>query len=262
MPVLVTGATGCVGRVLVPTLINAGGQVRVYVRRDVPEYRTLGVKVAIGDADHEGRLESALEQVHTLIHLVGGPLPDRGVTVEWLNLETTEVALRAAENAEVRRVLFLSPLGADPTSDHPYLAAKGRAEEALRAAKIEHAIFRCAPILGDGSVLAELLGRGVPASIREARMNPIAVSDVADALVAADTRDSAVRGTWELGGSHVLTLDALAADVSRKRGGLSRLWSSVPRELTTLYARDTIADPDPALKQFDLALTPLTRSEH
>src|ERR671919_1154539 len=101
MPVLVTGATGVVGRALVPRLVESGGEVRVYVRRDVPEYRALGVKVAIGEADHEGRLESALEQVHTLVHLVGGPLPDPGVTVRWLNLETTEVALRAAENAEV-----------------------------------------------------------------------------------------------------------------------------------------------------------------
>src|SRR5919108_2662679 len=105
MPVLVTGATGCVGRVLVPKLVESGGQVRVYVRRDAPEYRSLGVHVAVGEADHEGRIESALEQVHTLVHLVGGPLPDRGISMEWLNLETSQVAMRAAGNAEVRRVL-------------------------------------------------------------------------------------------------------------------------------------------------------------
>src|SRR5437867_1192516 len=162
MPVLVTGATGCVGRALIPRLVDAGGQVRVYVRRDVPEYRSLGVKVAMGDADHEGRLESALEQVHTLVHLVGGPLPEPGVTAGWLNLETTQVALRAAENAEVRRVLFLSPLGADPSSDNPYLAAKGAAEKAIAASKLEFSIFRCAPILGEGSALSTLLARGGP----------------------------------------------------------------------------------------------------
>src|SRR5919108_5569160 len=132
MPVLVTGATGCVGRVLVPKLVESGGQVRAYVRRDVPEYRRLGVHVAVGEADHEGRLESALEQVHTLVHLIGGPVPDRGLTVEWLNYDTTVVALRAADNAEVTRVIFLSPIGADPASDDPYLAAKGAAVEAVR----------------------------------------------------------------------------------------------------------------------------------
>lgn len=249
MPVLVTGATGCVGRALVPRLLDAGGQVRVYVRRDVPEYRSLGVKVAIGDADHEGRLESALEQVHTLIHLVGGPLPGRGVTVEWLNHETTQIALRAAENAEVRRILFLSPVGADPSSDNEYLAAKGRAERAIEASTIEHAIFRCAPILAEGSTVDVLLSRGVPARVRDAKVNPIAVSDVAEALLAADTRDTEIRAAFDLGGPDVITMGELAARASERPGILSR----PPRELVDLYARDAVADPAAAVAQFGLS---------
>jgi NADH dehydrogenase len=250
MPVLVTGATGCVGRALVPRLLDAGGQVRVYVRRDVPEYRALGVKVAIGDADHEGRLESALEQVHTLIHLVGGPMPERGVTVEWLNLETTEVALRAAENAEVRRVLFLSPMGADPSSDNAYLSAKGRAEQAIAASKLEYAIFRSAPILGEGSALSSMLTRGIPSRVRDAKLNPIAVEDVAAALVAGDTRDEEVRGSWELGGPEVVTLKELAGRSGSRSGILSRS----PQALVDLYGRDAVADPTKAVAQFGLRL--------
>lgn len=256
MPVLVTGATGCVGRALIPKLVDAGGEVRVYVRRDVPEYRSLGVKVAVGEADHEGRLESALEQVHTLVHLVGGPVPERGVTTEWLNLDTTAVALRAAENAGVRRVLFLSPLGADPASDHPYLAAKGAAEAAIRAAPIEHAIFRCAPILGPGSALEALLERRLPAGLRSVRSNPVAVGDVADALVAADTRDTDVRGAWDLGGPDVLTFEQLAGrpDVPRSKRTLS---AAAAKVLADLYGRDMIADPREAAVQFGLRLTPI-----
>ena len=256
MPVLVTGATGCVGRALVPRLLEAGGQVRVYVRRDVPEYRSLGVKVAIGDADHEGRLESALEQVHTLVHLVGGPLPERGVTPEWLNLETTEVALRAAENAEVRRVLFLSPMGADPASDNAYLAAKGRAEQAIEASRLEYAIFRTAPILSEGSALSTLLARGAPSRIRSAKLNAIRLSNVADALLAADTRDAELRGTWELGGPEVFTLEQLAERAGAPTG-LGRVLSGAPRELVDLYSRDAVADGTRATAQFGLKLTGL-----
>jgi len=254
MPVLVTGATGCVGRALIPRLLGAGGQVRVYVRRDVPEYRSLGVKVAVGDADHEGRLESALEQVHTLVHLVGGPVPERGVTIEWLNLETTLVALRAAGNAEVRRILFLSPLGAEPGSDHPYLDAKGRAEGSIRASKLEFAIFRCAPIFGSGSVLQRFLARGVPLRARAAKMNPIAVGDVAAALLAADTRDAELRGTWGLGGPEVMTLGELAERSEARAHGITR----APATLATLYAREAVADQAEATTQFGLNLTPIT----
>jgi uncharacterized protein YbjT (DUF2867 family) len=256
MPVLVTGATGCVGRALVPRLLESGGQVRVYVRRDVPEYRALGVKVAIGDADHEGRLESALEQVHTLVHLIGGPMPERGVTPEWLNYETTEVALRAAENAEVRRVLFLSPLGADPSSDNAYLAAKGRAEKAIAGSKLEYAIFRSAPILTEGSAFSRLLARGVPSRIRGTKLNPISASNIAEALIAADTRDAALRGTWELGGPEVFTLEQLA-ERSGALTGFARVLSGLPRELVDLYSRDAVADPASAVAQFGLKLREL-----
>ena len=247
MPVLVTGATGVIGRALIPRLVQTGGQVRVYVRRDVPEYRALGAKVATGDADHEGRLESALEQVHTLVHLVGGPLPERGVTVEWLNVETTLVALRAAENAEVRRILFLSPLGAEPGSSNAYLDAKGRAEQAISGSKLEHAIFRCAPVLGPGSTFEAFLARGVPARARDVRVNPIAADDVVRVLVAADTRDAEVRGTWELGGPETRTLGELAAKQAS-------IVSRPPRELADLYARDAVADVSAAVAQFGVKL--------
>jgi uncharacterized protein YbjT (DUF2867 family) len=256
MPVLVTGATGAVGRALIPKLLEAGGQVRVYVRRDVPELRAMGVKVALGDADHEGKIESALEQVHTLVHLVGGPILDKGVTVEWLNLDTTQVAVRAAENAEVRRMLFLSPFGADPSSDDPYLAAKGAAERAIVEAKMEHAIFRCAPILGEGTALAGYLERGVPSGVRAVKLNPLAIDDVAQALVAADTRDADIHGVWELGGPQVVTMGELADRAGRRRSGISRLLKASPKELASLYSRDAVADPTSAVAQFGLELHP------
>src|SRR5207245_8883525 len=97
-----------VGRAVVPRLVELGGQVRAFVRRDDEALRRLGVHVAVGEADDEGRLESALEQVHTLVHLIGGALPARGVTYDWLNRRTTEVALRAATNDGVRRFVTLS----------------------------------------------------------------------------------------------------------------------------------------------------------
>jgi NADH dehydrogenase len=252
MPVLVTGATGVIGRALVPRLIESGGQVRVYVRREVPEYRSLGVHVSVGEADHEGRLESALEQVHTLVHLIGGPIPGRGVPVEWLNEETVLVALRAAGNAEVARFVFLSPLGADPGSTDRYLAAKGRAEEAILDAPIQRAIFRCAPVLAPGSALATFLSRGIPSSARDVRMNPVTVEDVVSAIVAADTREGEVRGEWELGGPEVLSL----GDLVELTGAKARRLSLTQRELTALYARDTIADPSRAVELFGLTLTP------
>jgi uncharacterized protein YbjT (DUF2867 family) len=255
VPVLVTGATGVVGRALVRRLLASGGEVRAYVRRDAPELRAQGVKVAVGAADHEGRLEAALEQVHTLVHLIGGPAPGPGATVEWLNLETTLVALRAARNAGVRRILYLAPLGADPSASNPFLAVAGRAVAAILASGLEHAVFLSAPILAPGSGLARLLEAGVPRRAAGVRLRPIAVADVVEALAAADAREAEVRGAWELGGPETVTLADLARRVRRRplAGRLRRL----PRPLVATLARDQLADPGAALARFGLRLTPL-----
>lgn len=264
MPVLVTGATGFIGRALVPRLVAEGGQVRAYVRRDAPDLRALGCKVAVGEADDEGRLESALEQVHTLVHLVGSLLPERGVTYDWLNRETTEVAVRAARNAGVRRVVCLSFPGADPSSPNDYLAAKGRAEQAVRESGLEHVIFRCSPVVGPGDLLARYLGRfrraplvPVPGSGRQ-RLNPVAVGDVGEALARADARGTELRDTWDLGGPDVVTFDELVdLAIGRKRKVHLRRPPGLSAVLAEVYGGDAMADPARAVARFGLALMPL-----
>jgi uncharacterized protein YbjT (DUF2867 family) len=123
----------------------------------------------------------------------------------------------------------------------------------IRASGLEHAIFRCAPILGPGGSLVTLLERGVPARLRDDLVNPIALEDVVAALVTADGRDAEVRGTWSLGGPEELNFGELA-DRAGARGGLL---TRPPRELVELYEEAAVADPADAVEQFGLALTPL-----
>jgi NADH dehydrogenase len=244
MPVLITGATGMVGRALAARLVDEGAQVRAYVRRDDPELRAMGAHVAIGQACDVERIESALTQVHTIVHLAGGIWPDRGVTYDHLNRETTECAAIAARSAGARRFVFLSFIGADPDSQNEFLAAKGRAEEHITATAIEHAIFRCAPILEGLARTFARLTRGpvvnVPGS-GDQRVSAIGLGEVVDALVAADARDAEVRGVWDLGGEP-RTMDELAARLAPgKRRVHLGLASNAPRVLTDCYARDILA---------------------
>lgn len=253
-----------VGRTLVPMLAALGGQVRVYVRRDDARFRELGIKVAIGEADDEGRLESALEQVHTLVHLIGGVLPESGVTYDELNYRWTEVALRAAANAGVSRFVYLSFPAADASSPNEYLASKGRAEDSIRASGIEHVIFRCPQMIGPEGRFTSYLRRvrrlpivPVPGNGGQ-RLNPVAVEDVTRAIVAADDRGADVQGTWDLGGPEVVTFDELI-DVAmgpKRKVHVARL-PGFPRALLELYAKDAVADPARTVGHFGLTLTPL-----
>ena len=259
MPVLITGATGLVGRALAKRLVDEGGQVRAYVRRDDAGLRALGVHMAIGAMDDVPKLESALTRVHTIVHLIGGIWPEPGMTYDLLNRDSTEVAVIAAHAAGVRRFVFLSFVGADPASTNDFLKAKGRAEQHItQQSRLEHAIFRCAPIAEGLPQTFELLGKGKGAGVPGSgvqRINPIALGDVLDALLGADSREEAVNGLWELGGPETMTMNeaagrALPGKKRTKAGMLSR----APKPTREIYGKDMIADPKAATTQFGLTL--------
>jgi uncharacterized protein YbjT (DUF2867 family) len=256
VPVLVTGATGLVGRALVNALLTEGAQVRAYVRRDDSALRAAGAHLAIGAADDVPKLESALTRAHTIVHLIGGIWPEPGMSYDLLNRDSTEAAVIAAHAAGVKRFIFLSFVGADPASSNEFLAAKGRAEEHITSSSFEHAILRCAPIAEGLGRTLERMGRGRGAGVPgrgSQRVNPVALSDLVAAIIAADAREAEVRGLWELGGPDVLTMDEAAA---RALPGARRVRAtrSAPRALLQLYGADMVADPSAAVAQFGLAL--------
>jgi len=256
MPVLVTGATGLVGRALVRELLSEGAQVRVYLRRDDAELRGAGAHIAVGAADDVPRLESALTRAHTIVHLIGGVWPEAGMSYDLLNRDSTEAAVIAAHAAGAKRFIFLSFVGADPASPNEFLAAKGRAEEHIISSSFEHAILRCAPIAEGLPRTFERLGRGRGAGVPgrgSQGVNPVALSDVVAAIIAADAREAEVRGTWDLGGPDIVTMDEAAA---RALPGAKRVRAtrSAPKTLLQLYGSDMIADPTAAVAQFGLAL--------
>jgi uncharacterized protein YbjT (DUF2867 family) len=256
MPVLVTGATGLVGRALVAQLLSEGGQVRAYVRRDDQALRAAGAHVAIGAMDDVPRLESALTRAHTIVHLIGGVWPEAGMSYDLLNRDSTESAVIAAHAADVKRFIFLSFAGADPSSSNEFLAAKGRAEQHIMSSSLEFAILRCTPVIeGLGATLQRLgRGRGAGVPTSTSRVNPLSLRDLVAAIVAADAREATVQGIWELGGPEIMT-KGKAADVVLPGERHVRPIRSAPKALREVYGGDMVADPAKAVEQFGLTLS-------
>lgn len=110
-PVLVTGATGFIGRALVTALAGRGMHVRAAVRR--AEQRVAGAieHVVLGDIGGGARWEEGLESVDCVVHLAGR-VHKGGTEKEFyrVNCEGTRQLVEAAGRSGVRRVVYLSSL--------------------------------------------------------------------------------------------------------------------------------------------------------
>ena len=276
MPVVVIGASGQVGRALVPRLVERGPEVRAVVRRrDAAEdLRGLGAKVAVDDLSDPEGLGMLFHDAHTVCHLAGG-LDAPEDRVEEANLGTVRRTLEGAARAGIRRFLFLSYPGADPHAGNPYLRAKGRAEEEIRASGLEHAVVRSTHVYGPASRwLEETAGaaRGAVATVigtGRQRLAPVFVDDVAAVLAAADDRAAGIGGTYGLQGPDEVTADALVDLLAGRRrrkvhlgvGTAGRLTAlagrRLPRHAIEILAADSLADAPDAAAEFGVAATPL-----
>lgn len=266
MPVLITGATGFIGRALAARLLDEGAEVRAYLRRDDAALRAAGVHIAIGPAEEVQPLEAALTNVHTIVHLIGGYLPERAVSYDLLIRDAAETAAIAGKAARVERFILLSFPGADPGSRNEFLAAKGKAEQHVLDAGVPAVIFRCAPVTGEGSSFARALQacrRGGTAFLpgrADRLVSAIALSDVVDAIVAADGRDEHIGGTFELGGPEPVPLSALVAEAGIERAVYAGRLARAPRTFADLLDRDIVVDPAETAARFGLTLRPAVRT--
>jgi uncharacterized protein YbjT (DUF2867 family) len=231
---LLTGATGAVGKRLLPLLLEAGYEVRCLVR----EPRRLGshrvdVQIAMGDLaelSDPQRLRQALRGVDTVIHLAATIRDQPPHRIEELNGLASVRLLRAAEAVGVERFYFFSALGASTVKRTRFFRAKALAEEAVLSSPLDTTVFAPSVVYDHSDPWVTLLRRFsflpvMPVSgSGQAVFQPIWAADVARCVVsalAADTAgadgDAATR-RFELAGPELLTYDDMSDLVSRLAG--------------------------------------------
>lgn len=276
MAILVTGAAGLVGRAAVAALLGQEVEhVRAVVREpgQVAGLRRLGAKVALLEATDPDGLAAAMEGVFTACSLTGGLWPRPGEDPYAAVVEPARVFLAAAAAAGVRRVVVCSPAAVATAAPpaNPHLAAKAEVERMVAASGLEHAILRCAHVLGPGGRLVELLAGPAPVPVPgdgRQRVAPVWVGDVAAAIAAADDAVE-LSAIWSLAGPDEVAFDDLvdalhgAPVAKRHLGGAAGAAPAPPGGLTPtqleVLAADSLADPGlPAPP--GLAATPLAEA--
>ena len=121
--VLVTGATGFLGRHLVRALVERGHEVVALVREDKLDdaFLTLGATIEHGDVLDRASVERAAEGCEVLFHCAGRVSrdPKDAEALHRLHVEGTKVALDGARAKGVKRVVFASTSGVVAVSNDP-----------------------------------------------------------------------------------------------------------------------------------------------
>jgi uncharacterized protein YbjT (DUF2867 family) len=180
--ILVTGATGTVGRHLVLELKTAGTPFRVLTRDPAKAHALLGAaEFSVGDLSRPETFPAALHGVKAAFIL--SPL-DPGLA-GW------EASFaRAAKKAGVERLVKLSALGADPLSKTTLARWHGDAEEEVRRVGLPCALLRPAAFYQNILSNADSVRRGtLAAPMGTARIAMVDARDVAAAAFAALTTD-------------------------------------------------------------------------
>ena len=143
MNVLVTGASGFIGRRVVRRLLHDGHSVRALVRD--PERLAMlpdTAETAQGDVLDPGSLVRACEGVDAVAHLAAVIRESGRLTFQRVNYEGTRNVLEAAEAAGVGRFVFASTIGATSDAALPYLSSRWMAEQDVARSTVESVILR------------------------------------------------------------------------------------------------------------------------
>jgi len=237
--ILVTGATGFIGRALLPRLAEAGHTIRCLVRASPRSPRLpprVPVQLAIGALDDPRVLRSALMGVDTVIHLAGAEWQGRHGDLLAVDVNGTRALVEAAAASGVDRFIYLSHLGADRASAYPVHKAKGIAEEFIRQSDFNHLIIRSAFVYGREDVLINTLAAlirlspGVVFLPGDGRttLQPLWVEDLAICLEWALADTALWNQTLSIGGPEFVTLRELVELVMEKTKTRRRIMTASP----------------------------------
>ena len=236
MTILVTGATGLVGRHVVEQLVKRGADVRALVRDPAKAEFPAGVAVAKGDLLDVDSLRSAYAGVSTLF-LLNAVVPD----------EFTQalIALNLAREAGIERIVYLSVIHADRYVNVPHFAGKFAVERMIEQMGFNATILRPAYFMNNDITIKDVVtGYGV---------YPMPIGDKGLAMI--DARD-----IGEIAAIELLRREQAAAPLPQDRINLvgpdtltgsdvAAIWSNVLARPIAFPGNDT-AGFEQNLRQF------------
>jgi uncharacterized protein YbjT (DUF2867 family) len=282
LKIAVLGATGTIGRALVPVLAQEHDVVAISRR---PRSGSDGIPWMQADATDARAMENALEGVdvaYYLVHSLGSS------DFEERDKIAAATVARAAAHAGLRQLLYLGGLGDRSPALSRHLRSRAETASVLASGSVPVTTLRAAMVVAPGSAAFETIVSLVdrlPAMICPRWVStptqPIALADIIEYLAAAAGADQMFGQSFDAGGPEVMTYRAMIEQVALIRGRhplivevpllsprLSSYWlnlvtpvrASVARPLIEGLRNPTVAQDDRLLELIPLRLTPFDQA--
>jgi len=222
--ILITGATGFIGRTLVRQLSSIGYPLRALIRPSPRSPRLpkgVPVEVAVVSLADKRGLRAALRDVDVIIHLASAENQGSRGSLLTADIQGTENLVEAASDAGVDRLVYLSHIGAGRASAYPAFKAKGIAEEHIRNGKVPYTILRSSLVYGPEDHFTNNLSRLIRSSFGvfpipsggRTVVQPVWVEDLATCILWSLENEDTLNKVYELGGSEFFTLQQIVENI-------------------------------------------------
>ncbi len=227
MKILLTGATGYIGRRLLPALLENGHEVICCVRagnrflEDFKHPNLSNIEVDFLMAEDISRLPLDIDAAYFLMH---------SMNVSTKNFENLEKCIainfvQYVNNTHASQIIYLSGLVPSSGELSSHLRSRWEVEKILLLSKVPATILRAGIVVGSGSASFEIirdLTEKLPFMIAPSWLNnscqPIAIRNVIQYLFGILGNAACLGKTYDIGGPEVLTYKEMILDYAKVRG--------------------------------------------
>jgi uncharacterized protein YbjT (DUF2867 family) len=250
MKILVSGATGFVGRAVVREFLDAGHEIVILQRPSSKHSAKSGDQVKVFPIDLERPLTAPELSAEAIVNVSGiiREFPSRGVSFYKTHFLVNKHLIDFAVSKGIKRYLMMSALGVYSNYKTAYQETKYRAEEYLHDSGLNWTVFRPSLIFGpDGEFTAMLVNmiRRLPlvpvVGNGKYLLQPVWIGDVAKGFGKALGDSQSCGMTYEFGGPDILTydqiLDILGESLGKNRVRKLHFPVAILRPLASIMGR-------------------------
>ncbi len=241
MNILLTGASGFVGHHILQALEQKNHQVLACYRTPKKLFfkskKTRILQLNYNNMTNFTDWLPHLQNIDAVINCVGIIAESKDQSFQTLHAQVPAALFKAAEQAEVKKIIQISALGADETAQSAYHLSKKAADDALRNLDVEWYVLQPSIVYGDGAqsmalfhALAALPVHGLIDGGMQL-IQPIHVSDITATIIQCLDPESPVKLTLPLVGTKAISFKQLLAQLRQRLGKKPAVTVSLPGEL-------------------------------